>query len=131
MLQVPFLISRYIARDMVQRHFFNRIRSFQQNIEQEGIFYLFGLRLTIFMPFWVVNLLMGITSIPLFTYFWVTLVATIPIKMLYIIAGQELTELKTFSDIVSPETVLLFTALGFMPLVTRKISHVFFKAKPV
>lgn len=118
---VPFLISRYVAHDVVQKRFSKKLAVIQRGIEREGAFYLFALRLTPLFPFWLVNLLMGLTPMRTATYFWVTLIGTMPGRILYIFAGQQLSQLESLRDIASPNLLLAFTALGLFPLLARKL----------
>lgn len=118
---LPFLISRYVAHDTIQRRFSKKLAVIQRGIEREGAFYLFALRLTPLFPFWMVNLLMGLTPMRTATYFWVTLIGTMPGRILYIFAGQQLSQLESLRDIASPNLLLAFTALGLFPLLARKL----------
>lgn len=118
---VPFLIARYVARDTVAEKFAGKLAIIQQGIEREGAWYLFAIRLTPLFPFWLVNLLTGLTPMRTMTYLLVTVLGTLPGRILYIIAGKELAELEFISDIASPRLLLALTLLGVLPLVARKI----------
>lgn len=126
---VPFLIARYVAHDFVEKRFSKKLAVIQRGIEREGAFYLFALRLTPLFPFWLVNLLMGLTPMRTATYFWVTLVGTMPGRILYIFAGQQLSQIESLRDIASPSLLLAFTALGLFPLLARKIVQRFRTAR--
>lgn len=126
---LPFLISRYVAHDTIKRRFSKKLAVIQRGIEREGAFYLFALRLTPLFPFWLVNLLMGLTPMRTATYFWVTLIGTMPGRILYIFAGKELSQIESLTDIASPSLLFAFTALGLFPLLARTMVRRFRAAR--
>lgn len=128
---LPFLISRYVAHDTIKRRFSKKLAVIQRGIEREGAFYLFALRLTPLFPFWLVNLLMGLTPMRTATYFWVTLIGTMPGRILYIFAGKELSQIESLTDIASPSLLFAFTALGLFPLLARTMVRRFRAARAV
>ncbi len=118
---LAFLSSRYVLRDWVQGRFGKYLETLNRGIEQDGAFYLFSLRLVPFIPFFAINLCMGLTPIRTWTYFWVSLAGMLPGCLLYINAGTKLRELQRPSDVLSPGFILSFIALGLAPLVFRKM----------
>lgn len=113
-------VSRFVLRDWVQGKFGDRLKTVNDGIEREGPFYLFTLRLIPVFPFWLINLLMGLTKMPLRTFYWVSLVGMVPGTIVYVNAGKELGKLDSLSGILSPGLILSFTLLGLFPLITKK-----------
>ena len=106
---LAMLASRYLLRDWVQQRF----------ARQMNTAYLFALRLMPLFPFFVVNLLMGVTRITVRRYWWVSQVAMLPATVVFLNAGRELGKVTSLHDIVSPGMVFAFTILGLLPLATR------------
>jgi uncharacterized membrane protein YdjX (TVP38/TMEM64 family) len=117
---IPFLAARYVMSDRLQNLWAGRLAALHRGLVDEGQFYLFALRLTPLFPFRMVNVLMGLTPIRAATYFWVTLLGTMPGRVLYILAGKELGSIKSVSDIFSPSIFLALTAFGLFPLAVRR-----------
>lgn len=116
---LAMLASRYVLRDWVQRRFAKPMRTVNEGIARDGAFYLFALRLMPLFPFFVVNLLSGLTSIGVARYWWVSQLAMLPATVIFLNAGRELGELKSLRDILSPGMLFAFTLIGLLPLVTR------------
>lgn len=116
---LAMLISRYLLRDWVQRRFARMMDTVNRGVERDGARYLFALRLAPVFPFFLVNLLMGLTPIPVGRYFAVSLVAMLPAIVVYLNAGRELSQLRSLADILTPGMVLTFALLGLLPLVSR------------
>jgi uncharacterized membrane protein YdjX (TVP38/TMEM64 family) len=114
-------VSRFILQNWVQNRFGHRLASVNQGIEQEGAFYLFTLRLVPLFPFWMINLVMGLTRMKLRTFFWVSQVGMLPGTLVYVNAGQELGRIDSLGGILSPGLILSFVLLGVFPLATKKI----------
>lgn len=114
-------VSRFILRDWIQAKFGERLRSINKGIESEGAFYLFSLRLVPVFPFWLINLAMGLTTMPLRRFFWVSQVGMLPGTILYVNAGRELSGIKALSDILSPGVIISFAILGLFPVVAKRI----------
>jgi uncharacterized membrane protein YdjX (TVP38/TMEM64 family) len=117
---IPFLAARYLMRNRLRSLWAGKLAALHRGLKDEGPFYLFAIRLTPLFPFWMVNLLMGLTPIETRMYFWVTLLGTMPGRILYILAGRELGNITSPSDILSPSLFLALTALGFFPLAARR-----------
>jgi uncharacterized membrane protein YdjX (TVP38/TMEM64 family) len=125
---LAMLISRYLLRDWVQRRFAAPMSAIHRGMEREGLYYLFALRLTPVFPFFLINLLMGLTPIKTLRYFAVSLVGMLPAIVVYLNAGRELSKLRTLSDILSPGMIVMFMLLGLLPLVSRRIVRILRKS---
>lgn len=117
---LAFLASRFLFRDWVQGRFGARLEPINRGMEREGAFYLFGLRLVPVFPFFVINLLMGLTPIRTTTYYWVSQVGMIPATLVFVNAGTQLASIESPGGILSPGLLLSFTLLGIFPLLARR-----------
>lgn len=117
---LSFLGSRFLFKDFIQDKFQERLVKVNQGIEREGTFYLFTMRLIPVIPFFMINLLMGLTPIKATKYFWVSLVGMLPGSLLYVNAGVQLSEIETTSDIISPDIIVSLILLGVFPLAVKK-----------
>lgn len=113
-------ISRFLLRDWVQSRFGDKLEPINRGIEREGPFYLFTLRLVPIFPFFVVNLAMGLTRMPLFTYYWVSQLGMLPATVVYVNAGSELGKIDSLSGVLSPGLLVSFAVLGIFPLAVKK-----------
>ena len=123
---VAFLVSRFLLRDSIQRKFGDRLTTFNQALEREGAFYLFILRLIPAVPFFVINVVMGLTPVRTRTYWWVSQLGMLPGTAVYVYAGSSVPNLATLADkgatgILSPQLLVAFALLGLMPMVLKKI----------
>lgn len=118
---LAFLGARYLLRDVVQARFGERLSGFQQGLEKDGAFYLFTLRLVPVVPFFLINLLMGLTRMPLRTFFWVSQLGMLAGTAVYVNAGTELARIESLSGIVSPGLLASFALLGVFPWLARKV----------
>jgi uncharacterized membrane protein YdjX (TVP38/TMEM64 family) len=117
---LAFLASRYILRGWVEKKLGDRLATINAGIEKEGAFYLFSLRLIPVFPFWIINLLMGLTRMRLITFYWVSQVGMLAGTMVYVNAGKELGKIDSLSGILSPGLIASFVALGLFPLAVKK-----------
>ena len=122
---VAFLLSRYLLRDWMSSRFGDRLDGFNRNLEKDGVFYLFTLRLIPVVPFFVINVVMGLTPIKTWTFWWVSQVGMFAGTCVYMYAGASVPSLKVLaergiSEIVSPQLLLAFALLGLFPLIVRK-----------
>jgi pyruvate/2-oxoglutarate dehydrogenase complex dihydrolipoamide dehydrogenase (E3) component/uncharacterized membrane protein YdjX (TVP38/TMEM64 family) len=113
--------ARFVLRDSVQRRLGGRLTAVNEGMARDGIFYLFTMRLVPVFPFFVINLLMGLTSIPLRTFYWVSQLGTLPASAAFVYAGTQLAHIQRLSDVASPRLLLAFTLLGMFPLIARGI----------
>jgi len=113
--------ARFLLRDWVQRKFAARLKVINDGIAREGAFYLFTLRLIPLFPFFVINLVMGLSKMPLRTYFWVSQIGMLPGTIVYVNAGRELSRIDSLKGIMSPRLLLAFVLLGLLPLISKII----------
>ncbi len=118
---LAFLISRFIFQDTVQRRYGQRLKTLNEGIEKDGAFYLFSLRLVPIFPFFLINLLMGLTTIRSWTFYWVSQVGMLAGTMVYVNAGTQLGELESASGILSPVLIGSFVLLGLFPLLAKRL----------
>ena len=118
---LAFLISRFLLRDWVQNKFGDRLQALNEGMRKDGSFYLFTLRLVPIFPFFVINLLMGLTPIRTITYTWVSQVGMLAGTIVYVNAGTQLAALESAAGILSPALLSSFVLLGLFPLIAKKI----------
>ena len=114
-------ISRFILRDWVQGKFGDKLVTVNDGIRREGAFYLFTMRLIPVFPFWFVNMVLGLTKMPLRTFYWVSQVGMLPGTIIYVNAGKELAKIESLSGILSPGLILSFVLLGLFPLMAKRL----------
>ncbi len=112
---LAFLVSRFLLRDWVQGRFGDKLKPINDGVAREGAFYLFALRLVPAFPFFVINLVMGLTPIRTWTFYWVSQLGMLAGTIVYVYAGTQLAEFR-----LSAELVIAFTLLGLFPLVAKK-----------
>jgi len=115
------LVSRFLLREWVQNKFGGKLKTINNGIEKEGAFYLFSLRLVPIFPFFVINLLMGLTRMRLFTFFWVSQIGMFAGTLVYVNAGKELAKIDSLSGILSPGVLVSFVVLGLFPISVKKL----------
>ena len=116
---LAFWVARYVLRDTVQRRFGDRLETINSGLERDGAFYLFSLRLVPVFPFFLINLLMGLTKIRSVTFFWASLVGMFAGSAVYVNAGTQLASLTSLSDILSPALIGSFVLLATFPWLAR------------
>jgi len=114
-------VSRFLLRDWVQTRFGDKLATINKGIEKEGAFYLFTLRLIPVFPFFIINMVMGLTRMKLFTYYWVSQAGMLAGTLVYVNAGKELGKIESLSGILSPALIFSFVLLGLFPLIVKKI----------
>ncbi len=127
---LAFLFTRYLLRSIVEKKFHSQLNSINRGIEKEGAFYLFTLRLIPVFPFFLINMVMGLTKMPVLTYALVSQVGMLLGTIVYVNAGTQLSELQDPSGILSPALLGSFALLGILPLAAKKIID-FIKAQKV
>lgn len=115
-----FLVARYLLRDYVQAKFSEKLQSINQGIKKEGAFYLFSIRQIAVFPFFIVNLLFGLTSMKTVTFFWVSQLGMLLGTMAYVNAGTQLSTVSSIGDILSFNVLFSFAILGLLPLVAKR-----------
>jgi pyruvate/2-oxoglutarate dehydrogenase complex dihydrolipoamide dehydrogenase (E3) component/uncharacterized membrane protein YdjX (TVP38/TMEM64 family) len=118
---LAFLASRFLFRDAVKRRFGKRLATIDEGLTRDGAFYLFTLRLVPALPFFVINLLMGVTALPARTFYWVSQVGMLAGTVVYVNAGTQLAQLDSASGIFSPLLIGSFVLLGIFPWIARAL----------
>ena len=118
---VAFLVARFILRDTVRKRFGEKLKKIDEGVEKQGAFYLFTLRLVPVFPFFLINLLMGLTSIKTWTFYWVSQLGMLAGTIVYVNAGTQLAQIDSLSGIVSPGLILSFVLLGIFPWIAKAI----------
>ena len=121
---LAFLMSRFLLRDWVAGRFGQRLAAIDEGVRREGGFYLFTLRLVPAFPFFLVNLLLGLTAMKTRTYFWVSQIGMLAGTVVYVNAGTQLAKLDSLSGILSPSLLGSFVLLGIFPLIARKLVEI-------
>ncbi len=117
---LTFLIARHLLRETIQERFHDSLTSINAGLENDGPFYLFTLRLMPFSPFFVVNVVMGLTPIHTLTYAWLSQIGMLAGILVCVNAGTELAELESLSGLFSPGMIFSFLLLGILPLASKK-----------
>ncbi|WP_413479619.1 FAD-dependent oxidoreductase [Vibrio hibernica] len=118
---LAFLVSRYILRDTIEKKFSKRLKSINSGIEKDGAFYLFTLRLVPVFPFFLINLLMGLTKIKTRTFYLVSQIGMFAGTVVFVNAGTQLAQLDSLKDILSVNLILSFALLGLFPLIAKTL----------
>jgi pyruvate/2-oxoglutarate dehydrogenase complex dihydrolipoamide dehydrogenase (E3) component/uncharacterized membrane protein YdjX (TVP38/TMEM64 family) len=118
---LAFLASRFLLRDWVEARFGQRLADINTGVYREGGFYLFTLRLIPVVPFFLINLLMGLTRMKVWTYYWVSQIGMLAGTAVYVNAGTQLAQLDSVRGILSPALLGSFVLLGIFPLIARRI----------
>ena len=123
---LAFLSSRYIFREIIERKFHSTVKTFLAKFEEDGVSYILFLRLVPVFPFFIVNLVCGLTRVPVFTFYWASQLGMLPATVLYINAGREVGSLSRASDILSPSLLFSLVLLGVFPLLAKKAGRIFY-----
>lgn len=127
---LAFLVSRFFLKNYVQEKFGDKLKAINEGVEKEGAFYLFTLRLLPIFPFFLINLVMGLTPIKTITFFFVSQIGMLAGTMVYVNAGKQLSQIDSLKGILSPTLILSFSLLGIFPILAKKIIA-YFHAKKV
>ncbi|NBD96417.1 MAG: FAD-dependent oxidoreductase [Gammaproteobacteria bacterium] len=119
-----FLAARFLFRDAIQQRFRKRLEKINAGVEKDGAFYLLALRLVPVFPFWVINLVMALTPIRTWTYFWVSQLGMLPATAVYVNAGTQLAQVDSVGDVLSPGLIGAFVLLGLLPLILRWVLRI-------
>ena len=117
---LAFLSARYVLRDSVQARFGARLAEIDSGVAKEGAFYLLTLRLVPLVPFFVINLAMGLTRMKTATYYWVSQLGMLAGTLVYVNAGTQLAKIDSLKGILSPPLVGSFVLLGVFPLLAKR-----------
>ena len=118
---LAFLAARFVLRDSVQARFGARLAEIDKGVAKEGAFYLFTLRLVPLVPFFVINLLMGLTKMKTATFYWVSQLGMLAGTLVYVNAGTQLARIDSLKGILSPGLIGSFVLLGVFPIIAKKI----------
>ena len=123
---VAFLLSRYLLRDWVQSKMHDRLTRINEAFEREGAFYLFTLRIVPAVPFFVINLVMGLTKVRASTFWWVSQIGMLPGTAAYVYAGSTVPSLKKLAEegvgsVLSWQLVVAFVVIGILPLAIKRM----------
>lgn len=118
---LAFLVARFILREQVQQRFADKLKAINAGVEKEGEFYLFTLRLIPLFPFFLINLLMGLTPIKTWKFYLVSQLGMLPGTLVYVNAGEQVASLESLAGILSPSLLLSFALLGLFPLLAKKL----------
>jgi pyruvate/2-oxoglutarate dehydrogenase complex dihydrolipoamide dehydrogenase (E3) component/uncharacterized membrane protein YdjX (TVP38/TMEM64 family) len=118
---LAFLTARYLVRDPIRSRYGSRLQAIDAGIARDGAFYLFTLRLVPLFPFFVINLLLGLTAMRTRTFYWVSQLGMFPATLVYVNAGTQLGQLSSPAGILSPQLLGAFALLGLFPLLARKL----------
>jgi uncharacterized membrane protein YdjX (TVP38/TMEM64 family) len=116
-----FLSARYLVGASIQRRYAVRLEAINRGFRNEGAFYLLSLRLFAVIPYFIINLVMGLTPISTRTFLWATQLGMLPIVFLYTYTGTELSEIESVRDLFSLRLILSFVAMALLPIVARKL----------
>jgi uncharacterized membrane protein YdjX (TVP38/TMEM64 family) len=116
---LAFLSARFVLREWVQGKFGQRLRAIDEGLEKDGAFYLFTLRLIPVFPFFVINLLMGLTRIKTGTFFWVSQLGMLPATIVFVNAGTQISRIESTAGLLSPMLIASFVALALFPWVAK------------
>lgn len=126
---LAFLASRYLLRDSIQQRFPERLAAIDAGVKEEGAFYLFTLRLVPVFPFFLINLLMGVTALKASTFYWVSQLGMLAGTFVYVNAGTQLAQIESLSGILSFNLIVSFALLGFFPLIAKAILNIIKKRR--
>ena len=116
---IAFLTSKFLFYDFIQKKYKKQLVTINNEFINEGIFYIFALRLVPVFPFFVVNIVTSLLPIKLSTFFWVSMLGMFPATLVYVNAGNELSKINSFSDILSFQVFISFSLIGILPLIIK------------
>jgi len=120
---LAFLVARFLLRAPLRKRYGQRLKALDAGIERDGAFYLFTLRLVPIFPFFMINLLAGLTPLKTWTFFWISQVGMLPGTFVYVYAGTQLARIESPGDVLSPGLITAFALIGLMPLITRWLAR--------
>lgn len=127
---ISMLLSRYLFRESVERRFAGALKTINDGLKREGAFYLFAMRLVPAIPFFLINVAMGVTQLRVWTFAWVSAIGMLPGTLVWIYLGQQVMQLTSLKGLVSPTLLLALALLGVMPLLAKRLVE-FLRARRV
>jgi uncharacterized membrane protein YdjX (TVP38/TMEM64 family) len=120
---IACLMARFLLREAVERRFPTAVDKVNEGIRADGAWYLFALRLVPLFPFFIINLVMGLTRLPLPTFYWVSQLGMLPGTVVFVNAGTQLARIEDPGDLLSPQVAGSLALLGLFPLVAKRLSN--------
>ena len=117
---LAFLVARFLLGDTLQKKYGDKLQKINDGVKREGKFYLFTMRLIPAFPFFLINILMGLTPIRAWEFYWVSQLGMLAGTVVYVNAGTQLAKIESLGGILSPALIASFVALGLFPLVAKK-----------
>jgi len=117
---LAMLIARSLLRDWVQVRFSTQLETVNEGLAQDGEFYLFGLRMVPLFPFFVINLVMGLSKLTIWQFYWVSQVGMLAGTVVFVFAGTQLAQVSSVADVLSPGLIVALTLLGLFPLIAKR-----------
>ena len=117
---LAMLISRKLLGEWVQQRYAAALSNINAGLERDGGFYLFSLRMVPLFPFFVINLVMGLTRMPAWPFYWISQLGMVPGTLVFVFAGTQLAQVQSAADILSPGLIIAFSLLGLFPLLAKK-----------
>lgn len=118
---IAMLMSRYLFSNYIKNKYNKYITVINEDFKSNGLFYLFALRMTVVMPYFIINLAFGLIKINTLRYYLITQIGMLPGSTIIIMIGQELTNLIDRRELISAELIILLTLAGILPIVIKKI----------
>jgi pyruvate/2-oxoglutarate dehydrogenase complex dihydrolipoamide dehydrogenase (E3) component/uncharacterized membrane protein YdjX (TVP38/TMEM64 family) len=118
---IAFLVARYLFRDTLQSRYSDKLQTINEGVEKEGPLYLFAMRLVPLFPFFLVNILMSLTSLKTKTFAWVSQLGMLAGTAVFVYAGTQLAQIDSLSSILSPGLIIAFGLLGVFPVIAKKV----------
>ena len=118
---LAFLVARWLLGDWVRARVGARMAAVDAGMARDGGFYLFTLRLVPVFPFFLINLVMGLTQLRTWTFYWVSQLGMLAGTLVYVNAGTQLAQLRSLSGLASPGLLLALALLGLLPLASRRL----------
>lgn len=119
-----FLMSRFVLRDFVQNKYSKYLDKINRGIKEDGIYYLFFLRLSPIFPFFIINLVFGLTKMKAMTFYTISQIGMLIGTVVFVNAGVQLSKISTMSDILSFNLILSFILIGLVPLIIKKLIQI-------
>jgi uncharacterized membrane protein YdjX (TVP38/TMEM64 family) len=119
-----FLMSRFVLRDFVQNKYSKYLDKINKGIKEDGIYYLFFLRLSPIFPFFIINLVFGLTKMKTMTFYIISQIGMLIGTVVFVNAGVQLSKISSMSDILSFNLILSFILIGLVPLIIKKLIQI-------
>ena len=116
-----FLLSRYLFKDLIQEKYKKYLSKVNQGIKEEGLLYLFFLRLSPIFPFFIINLTFGLTNMKWTNFYWISQLGMLPATILFVNAGKQLSQINNLEDILTMKVIISLSAIGLLPIIMKRI----------